>query len=56
MTERKPKLDWIRRVLADDDLHDERAPQVPRLIGPASTIVPFISRPASQSCEVEDGG
>ena len=56
MAERKHNLDWIRKVLVEDHLHDECAPEVPSLIATAPTIVPFMCRPSSQGGDVEGEG
>jgi hypothetical protein len=42
MSKRKPRLDWIRKVLVEFGAHD--AGEAPRAIAFAPTVVPFSPR------------
>jgi hypothetical protein len=56
MSERKPRLDWIRKVLTDFGARDDRVDATPGVIAVTSTIVPFKPRSRSDHREMEGGG
>jgi len=56
MRERKPRLDWIRKVLIDFGARDDRADEPQGAIALVPRVVPFKPRPRSDHRETEGGG
>lgn len=55
MSERKPRLDWIKKVLVDFEAHDSADAAV-RMIAMAATVVPFDRRARSDHREAKGEG